>query len=69
MVLFNQFRYFSGFTWEPSIKISKWTWGPELIPVLPLKAIFCPWDTVCPADTSTLLKCPYLVWRPSAWLI
>ncbi len=33
-------KYFNGFTCEPFTIISKWTWGPVLRPVLPLRAIF-----------------------------
>ena len=37
-------RYFDGFTAFPFTRISKWTCGPVLLPVLPTRAIASPCD-------------------------
>jgi len=49
----NIFKGFMGlFPW----RISKWRWGPVVLPDVPTDAMVCPWDTDWPFRTDRELQ-------------
>ena len=53
--------YCCGSTFSSFTCISKWTCGPVELPVLPESAIWSPWATISPTETSSSELCAYNV--------